>query len=337
MTRALIIGVSGTELTAQEVSFLKAFDPWGLILFKRNIEHPQQVKALTEAFRKAVGRPDAPVLVDQEGGRVQRLTKPHWPLYPTGETFGRIGRIDPESAKKAAYLGAYLIGIDLISVGISVDCLPVLDIPVAGAHDVIGDRAYGRDAEIVSVLGRAAAEGLMASGVIPIMKHIPGHGRAGVDSHLDLPIVDAPLSALETDFIPFKANADVPMAMTAHVVYEAIDPQNPATTSKTVIDTIIRGKIGFDGLLMGDDVSMQALKGPIAERATASLAAGCDVVLHCNGHFDEMLDLAAVVPELTGKALQRAEKALLSAQKSYPQRDLVDARAEFASLLALVG
>jgi beta-N-acetylhexosaminidase len=337
MTRALIIGVSGTELTAQEVSFLKAFDPWGLILFKRNIEQPQQVKALTEAFRKAVGRPDAPVLVDQEGGRVQRLTKPHWPLYPTGETFGRIGRIDPESAKKAAYLGAYLIGIDLISVGISVDCLPVLDIPVAGAHDVIGDRAYGRDAEIVSVLGRAAAEGLMASGVIPIMKHIPGHGRAGVDSHLDLPIVDAPLSALETDFIPFKANADVPMAMTAHVVYEAIDPQNPATTSKTVIDTIIRGKIGFDGLLMGDDVSMQALKGPIAERATASLAAGCDVVLHCNGHFDEMLDLAAVVPELTGKALQRAEKALLSAQKSYPQRDLVDARAEFASLLALAG
>jgi beta-N-acetylhexosaminidase len=337
MTRALIIGVSGTELTAQEGSFLKAFDPWGLILFKRNIEHPQQVKALTEAFRKAVSRPDAPILVDQEGGRVQRLTKPHWPLYPTGETFGRIGRIDPESAKKAAYLGAYLIGIDLISVGISVDCLPVLDIPVAGAHDVIGDRAYGRDAETVSVLGRAAAEGLMASGVIPIMKHIPGHGRAGVDSHLDLPIVDAPLSELETDFIPFKANADLPMAMTAHVVYEAIDPQNPATTSKTVIDTIIRGKIGFDGLLMGDDVSMQALKGPIAERATASLAAGCDVVLHCNGHFDEMQDLAAVVPELTGKALQRAEKALLSAQKSYPQRDLVDARAEFASLLALAG
>jgi beta-N-acetylhexosaminidase len=177
----------------------------------------------------------------------------------------------------------------------------------------------------------------MASGVIPIMKHIPGHGRAGVDSHLDLPIVEAPLSELETDFIPFKANADLPMAMTAHVVYEAIDPQNPATTSKTVIDTIIRGKIGFDGLLMGDDVSMQALKGPIADRATASLAAGCDVVLHCNGHFDEMQDLAAVVPELTGKALQRAEKALLSAQKSYPQRDLVDARAEFASLLALAG
>ena len=337
MARAFIIGVSGTEFTPQELDFLKEFDPWGLILFKRNIEHPQQVKALTDTFRKTVGRPDAPVLVDQEGGRVQRLTKPHWPLYPTGETYGRIGRIDPESAKKAAYLGAYLIGIDLISVGISVDCLPVLDIPVAGAHDVIGDRAYGRDAETVSVLGRAAAEGLMASGVIPIIKHIPGHGRAGVDSHLDLPIVDVPLSDLETDFMPFKANADLPMAMTAHVVYEAIDSNNPATTSKTVIETIIRGKIGFDGLLMGDDVSMQALKGPIAERAKTSLAAGCDVVLHCNGQFDEMLALAAVVPELTGKALQRAEKALLSAQKSYPQRDLVDARAEFASLLALAG
>jgi beta-N-acetylhexosaminidase len=337
MARAFIIGVSGTEFTPQELDILKEFDPWGFILFKRNIEHPQQVKALTDTFRKTVGRPDAPVLVDQEGGRVQRLTKPHWPLYPTGETYGRIGRIDPESAKKAAYLGAYLIGIDLISVGISVDCLPVLDIPVAGAHDVIGDRAYGRDAQTVSVLGRAAAEGLMASGVIPIIKHIPGHGRAGVDSHLDLPIVDAPLSDLETDFMPFKANADLPMAMTAHVVYEAIDPNNPATTSKSVIETIIRGKIGFDGLLMGDDVSMQALKGPIAERAKASLAAGCDVVLHCNGHFDEMQALAEVVPELTGKPLQRAEKALLSAQKSYPQRDLVDARAEFASLLALAG
>jgi beta-N-acetylhexosaminidase len=337
MARAFIIGVSGTEFTPQELDFLKEFDPWGFILFKRNIEHPQQVKALTETFRKTVGRFDAPVLVDQEGGRVQRLTKPHWPLYPTGETYGRIGRIDPESAKKAANLGAYLIGIDLISVGISVDCLPVLDIPVAGAHDVIGDRAYGRDAETVSVLGRAAAEGLMASGVIPIIKHIPGHGRAGVDSHLDLPIVNAQLSDLETDFMPFKANADLPMAMTAHVVYEAIDPNNPATTSKSVIETIIRGKIGFDGLLMGDDVSMQALKGPIAKRAKASLAAGCDVVLHCNGHFDEMQALAAVVPELTGKPLQRAEKALLSAQKSYPQRDLVDARAEFASLLALAG
>ena len=336
MARAFIIGVSGLDLTAQETAFCQKYNPWGLILFRRNIEHPQQVKTLTDRFRACVGRPDAPVLVDQEGGRVQRLTKPHWPVYPPGETYKKIGKIDLEKAKKAAYLGAYLIGIDLISVGITVDCLPVLDIPTSGAHDVIGDRAYGDDAETVSLLGCSAAQGLMAAGVIPIMKHIPGHGRAGVDSHLDLPIVAASRSALQIDFAPFRANADLPMAMTAHVVYEALDPNHPATTSKIVIDEIIRSEIGFDGLLMGDDVSMQALKGPIADRATASLAAGCDVVLHCNGNFEEMQALADVVPHLTGKALQRAEKALSSLKKSYPQRDLVDARSEFASLLALV-
>ena len=335
MTRALIIGVAGHSLNAQETDYCRTVDPWGLILFRRNIENPQQVKDLTAQFRAAVGRPDAPVLVDQEGGRVQRLTQPHWPRYPSGETYARIAKHDLYSAEKAAYLGGYLIGIDLVSVGISVDCLPVLDIPVPGAHDVIGDRAYGLEPQQVTFLGRAAADGLLASGVIPIMKHIPGHGRAGVDSHLDLPVVDTPLADLETDFAPFKANADLPMAMTAHVVYTALDPDHPATTSKTVIHDIIRSKIGFDGLLMGDDVSMQALKGPIAARAQASLTAGCDVVLHCNGQFDEMQALAAVVPDLAGKALERAKKALSSGKKSYPQPDPVDARAEFASLLAL--
>lgn len=337
MTRALIIGLSGTELTDQERDFCRTINPWGLILFKRNIETPQQVKALTAAFRQAVGRPDAPVLVDQEGGRVQRLSTPHWPRYPTGGTYGKIARIDPNRGERAAYLGGFLIGTDLCSVGITVDCLPVLDIPVPGAHDVIGDRAYGADPMLVTILGRAAADGLRASGVIPIMKHIPGHGRAGVDSHLDLPVVETSRTELLIDFEPFRANADLPMAMTAHVVYTALDPDHPATTSKIVIQDIIRGYIGFDGLLMGDDVSMQALKGPIAARAQASLAAGCDVVLHCNGHFDEMQALAAVVPELAGKALERAEKALSTVIKSYPQPDPVDARAEFASLLALAG
>ena len=337
MTRALIIGLSGLELTDQEHDFCRTIDPWGLILFKRNIETPQQVKALTAAFRQAVGRPDAPVLVDQEGGRVQRLSTPHWPRYPTGGTYGKIARIDPNRGERAAYLGGFLIGTDLCSVGITVDCLPVLDIPVPGAHDVIGDRAYGTDPKLVTILGRAAADGLRASGVIPIMKHIPGHGRAGVDSHLDLPVVETSRSNLLIDFEPFRANADLPMAMTAHVVYTALDPDHPATTSKIVIQDIIRGHIGFDGLLMGDDVSMQALKGPIAARAQASLAAGCDVVLHCNGQFDEMQALAAVVPELAGKALERAEKALSPAKISYPQPDPVDARAEFASLLALAG
>ena len=337
MTRALIIGVSGLHLTAQEQDFCQTIQPWGLILFRRNIEHPQQVTQLVEHFRTCVGRPDAPVLVDQEGGRVQRLTKPHWPVYPTGETYAKIAQKHPEKAKKAAYYGGFLIGIDLISVGITVDCLPVLDIPVAGAHDVIGDRAYGHDVETVSVLGRAAADGLMEAGVIPIMKHVPGHGRAGVDSHYELPVVKTPLSELQNDFAPFRANADLPMAMTAHVVYEAIDPHHPATTSPKVISEIIRGHIGFEGLLMGDDVSMQALKGPIEERARASLAAGCAVVLHCNGDFAEMQALGSVTPTLSGKALERTEKALLSVKKSYPQRDLVDVRAEFASLLALAG
>ena len=335
MTRALIIGVSGLSLTEQEKLFCSQFAPWGLILFKRNIDHPDQVKQLTAQFRSCVGRSDAPILVDQEGGRVQRLTAPHWPVYPPGSVFGSIAKHDLEKAKQAAYHGGYLIGADLAAVGISVDCLPVLDLPVAGAHDVIGNRAYATDPAIVSVLGRAAAEGLMASGVLPIIKHIPGHGRAGVDSHLDLPIVDASYEDLQSDFTPFRANADLPMAMTAHIVYTALDPAHPATTSKSVISDIIRKEIGFDGLLMGDDVSMQALKGPIAERAMASLTAGCDVVLHCNGKMDEMQALADHVPELSGKSLERAEKALLFAKKSYPQRDLVDVRAEFASLLAL--
>jgi beta-N-acetylhexosaminidase len=337
MTRALIIGLAGPQLSAQERDYCRTFDPWGLILFRRNIETPQQVSALTAAFREAVGRPDAPVLVDQEGGRVQRLTTPHWPRYPNGETYARIAEIDPYRAETAAYLGGYLIGIDLVSVGISVNCLPVLDVPVLGAHDVIGDRAYGRNPQQVAVLGRAAANGLHAAGVIPIMKHIPGHGRAGVDSHLDLPIVEASRSDLETDFAPFRANADLPMAMTAHVVYTALDPDHPATTSNIVIEQVIRHEIGFDGLLMGDDVSMQALKGPIASRAQASLAAGCDVVLHCNGDFAEMQALVAVVPPLSGKSLERAQKALSLPKTSYPQPDPVDARAEFASLLALVG
>ena len=337
MARALIIGLAGPSFSPQELEYCRTIDPWGLILFRRNIVDPQQVRDLTSAFRAAVGRSDAPVLVDQEGGRVQRLTEPHWPRYPSGEVYSRIAHIDLYSGEKAAYLGGYLIGLDLVSVGITVDCLPVLDIPVPGAHDIIGDRAYGKNADQVALLGRAAARGLQASGVIPIMKHIPGHGRAGVDSHFDLPVVDAPLSDLETDFAPFKANADLPIAMTAHVVYTALDPDHPATTSKTVIRDIIRTKIGFDGLLMGDDVSMEALKGPIAERAQASLAAGCDVVLHCNGHFDEMQALASVVPDLAGKSLERAKKALSVAKTSYPQPDPVDARAEFASLLALAG
>jgi beta-N-acetylhexosaminidase len=330
---ALIVGVSGLELTREEEAFLSTVNPWGLILFRRNIDTPQQVKALTEAFRQRVGREDAPVLVDQEGGRVQRLGTPHWPAYPKGEAYGRLALRDLAKGREAVRLGARLIAHDLKEVGISVDCLPVLDVPVKGAHDVIGDRAYGIDPELIGLLGRSACEGLLAGGVLPVIKHIPGHGRAGADSHLDLPIVTASKARLQQDFLPFKLNADMPLAMTAHVVYTALDREHPATTSRKVIRSTIRKAIGFDGALMSDDVSMQALRGSLASRAEAALKAGCDLVLHCNGKMDEMREVASVTPALKGRALVRAQFALKRQLRQVEPLDVVDARAKLASLL----
>lgn len=307
---AAIFGCAGTALGDGEKRFFREARPWGFILFARNIETPDQIRRLIGELHEAAGH-EAPVLIDQEGGRVARLKPPHWRAYPAGRRYGEVYERSKEQGIEAARLGARLIAAELHALGINVDCLPVLDVPVPGAHDVIGDRAYGLTPEPVIALGRAAAEGLLAGGVLPVIKHIPGHGRAGVDSHLSLPVVDTDHATLaRTDFVPFKALADMPLAMTAHVVYTALDADAPATTSPKVISEIIRRDIGFDGCLMSDDLSMQALAGTLGQRTRASLAAGCDIVLHCNGKMDEMETVAAEVPPLTGEALSRSDAAL---------------------------
>ncbi|SFU82188.1 beta-N-acetylhexosaminidase [Methylobacterium sp. 174MFSha1.1] len=333
MTLALILGCAGPTLSPEEAAFFRAVRPWGFILFKRNVETPEQVRALTAALRDTVGRADAPILIDQEGGRVQRMTRPHWPAYPSGRAYFRAG--GPETGPTLAHLGARLMAYDLAEVGINVDCAPVLDVPVPGAHDVIGDRAYGTDPGVVAAFGRAVAEGLMAGGVLPVMKHMPGHGRAGADSHHALPVVEACLETLDAhDFRPFRAMADLPMAMSAHVVFRALDPENPATTSATVIREIVRGRIGFDGLLMTDDLSMNALSGSFRDRTAAAFRAGCDVGLHCNGVRAEMEEVVAAAPVLAGEALRRADTALARLTPAAPAFDPAEARARLDAGLA---
>jgi beta-N-acetylhexosaminidase len=310
-SKAMITGCAGKTLTEDEMAFFTREKPWGLILFARNIGMPEQIQALTAHFRMLVGRADAPVFIDQEGGRVQRIREPITQSYPSGAAIGAIYRNDPSAGRCAARTMSRLHAADLLPLGINADCLPVLDVPVEGAHDVIGDRAYGKDPETVAILGREAAEGLLDGGVLPVIKHIPGHGRAFSDSHKALPVVDTQLDELRRhDFPPFKALADMPMAMTAHVVYSAIDPGRPATTSARVVEEIIRGEIGFDGLLMSDDVSMHALSGDFRTRTESIFGAGCDVVLHCNGVMEEMLAVAAETPILDGTAAERADRAL---------------------------
>jgi beta-N-acetylhexosaminidase len=335
VTRAFICGVSGLVLTDAERRFLDQSAPWGLILFKRNVKDQAQLAALTSEFRQIVGRADAPVLVDQEGGRVQRLGPPVWDAYPAAARFNALN-VSDESKADLVRLSAQLIGHDLRACGIDVDCLPVLDVPAPGGHNIIGDRAYSNDPAEVARLGAAAAEGLMKAGVLPVMKHVPGHGRAGADSHLELPRVEASLAELErADFIPFRALSHLPMAMTAHVVYAAIDPTGPATTSSKVVQEIIRGAIGFDGLLMSDDLSMKALSGSFTSRAVAVFAAGVDVALHCNGDLDEAQQVAAASPALDGRAAARAEAALALISKPLAPFDPVDARAKLQSALAM--
>src|SRR6185369_9685760 len=336
-TRAFITGISGTGLTAAEREFIRAERPWGFILFKRNIEAPDQVSALVRELRNCLGEADAPVLIDQEGGRVARLGPPHWPVYPPGTTFSALYDLDPALGLNAARLSSRLIAADLIDLGITVDCLPLADVPVAGADAVIGNRAYGTDPAKVAAIARAVTEGLEQGGVLPVLKHIPGHGRATADTHFLLPTVDTPESELEaTDFAGFRPLADLPMAMTAHVVFSAIDAAHPATTSATMISRVIRGKIGFQGLLISDDVSMNALAGSIADRTRAIIAAGCDMVLHCNGKLDEMRDVARETPELAGEALDRARRALASRRVPEPF-DRQAARAELEALIDRVG
>src|SRR5271163_1606744 len=336
-TRAFITGVSGLELNAEEREFIRAERPWGFILFRRNIETPDQVTHLVQELRKTVGEPDAPVLIDQEGGRVQRLGPPHWPVYPPGAVFDTLYDIDPALGLNAARLSSRLIAADLADLGITVDCLPLADVPVAGADAVIGNRAYGTEPGKVAAIARAVTEGLEQGGVLPVLKHIPGHGRATADTHFRLPLVETSGAELErTDFAAFQPLADLPMAMTAHVVFSALDPVHPATTSATIIQRVIRGLIGFQGLLMSDDVSMNALAGSIAERTEAIIAAGCDMVLHCNGKLDEMRAVARQAPELSGEALQRARRALASRQAPLAF-DRPAARAELDALIERAG
>ena len=337
MTKAFITGLAGTELSQAERDFIRAERPWGFILFRRNIDTPAQVAALTAEIRNVLGVADVPILVDQEGGRVQRFRPPNWPLYPAGAAFGQLYDIAPALGLKAARLSARLIADDLTKVGVTVDCLPLADVPVVGANDVIGDRAYGNEPNKVAAIARAVTEGLEQGGILPILKHIPGHGRAMADSHLALPVVDTPKNELESiDFAAFKPLADLPMAMTAHVVFSAYDAAQPVTTSATMIERVIRGLIGFQGLLMSDDVGMNALAGSIAERTKALLAAGCDMVLACSGQPEEMHQVARETPELSGKALARAKVALASRQAPKPfDRDA--ARAELDGLIGRLG
>jgi beta-N-acetylhexosaminidase len=313
---AFISGCAGLQLNADEEAFFRNAQPWGLILFKRNVESPEQVRALTARFREMVGRRNAPVLIDQEGGRVQRMSQPHWRKYPAARRYGERYESDPMGAMRAARLTARLIADDLAAVGINVDCLPVLDVPSPGSHDVIGDRAYSTSVEKVIVLARQAMIGLLAGGVLPVIKHMPGHGQANVDSHLTVPVVTASRKQLEAgDFLPFAAFADAPLAMTGHVVYQAIDRDNPATQSRKVV-RLIRKQIGFEGLLITDDLSMKALAGDMAERVRRAVEAGCDMMLHCNGNLMEMQAVAQAAGELKGKARVRARNALKQLKKA---------------------
>jgi beta-N-acetylhexosaminidase len=331
--RAFITGLSGPTVTADERAFLRESLPWGLILFKRNVDSALQISALIDEFKAVVGRADVPVLIDQEGGRVQRMRPPQWPAYPPGAAYGRLYDRDPTAGLTAARLGGRLIAADLAAAGITVDCLPLADVPVAGSDAVIGDRAYGETPAKVAAIAAALTQGLAEGGVLPVLKHLPGHGRATADSHLRLPVVTADRETLEaTDFAAFRPLGRLAMGMTAHVVFTAIDPDLPATTSATIIGQVIRGFIGFDGLLMSDDLSMGALSGTLAERTHAALAAGCDMALHCNGDLREMEAIAEVAPELAGEAARRAAAALAARRNAAPI-DLMAARAEFARMM----
>ncbi|HEY6980815.1 beta-N-acetylhexosaminidase [Reyranella sp.] len=335
--RATILGCSGADLTVDERAFFRDADPLGFILFSRNIDTPERARRLVDELRTCVGRAEAPVLVDQEGGRVARLRPPHWRKAPPAQVLGALYERDPDRGLEATRLNSRLLAADVASIGCDVDCLPVLDIAFVEAHDVIGDRAYGATAGTVAALGRAAAEGLMAQGVMPVIKHVPGHGRAAVDSHHSLPRVEATREALESqDFLPFKLLSDLPWAMTAHVLYTAIDAEAAFTVSARGVQDVVRRHIGFDGLLLSDDLSMRALGGSIGERAASALGAGCDIALHCNGQMDEMCQIASEVGAMGPASLRRFEagRSQLARQRSpLDATGLADAKERMSRLL----
>jgi beta-N-acetylhexosaminidase len=331
MPKAFISGCRGFALEPEERAFFRDQDPWGLILFKRNVDSRPQLAELTGDFRATVGRADAPVLIDQEGGRVQRMAPPHWRAYPAAARY--FAELSAETSQEAAWLVARLIAHDLREVGITVDCAPVLDVADDLTHAVIGSRAYAKDPVEVAALGRAVIEGFLAGGVLPVVKHIPGHGRARADSHLELPVVTASRAELRArDFAPFRALRDAPAAMSAHIVYSNLDPAAPATLSARIVGEIIRGEIGFDGLLISDDLSMKALQGDFSDRAAGVFSAGLDIALHCNGDLAEARPVAAATPVLAGRSLARAHNAL---KRAADGAQPFDAEAGLARLTAL--
>lgn len=319
----VFFGLEGPALTAGERALFGTVRPAGYILFQRNCQSPEQIRALTDSLRALDGRDRLPILIDQEGGRVARLKPPEWPAFPPGRVLGDLYLRDKTAALTAARLNAQALGQLLLGLGITVDCLPVLDVPVPGAHDVIGDRAYGLLPDVVTALGQATLDGLAEAGCVGVIKHIPGHGRAGVDSHLALPVVDTPREQLEaTDFAPFRALSGAPMAMTAHVIYTALDAGRCATLSPVVIGEIIRGSIGFDGLLMSDDLGMKALAGSWADLAREVLEAGCDIVLHCSGDLAEMTAIAEALPPISAATRIRLDRAMQMVRTPYNTTDL---------------
>lgn len=329
MTSAFITGVAGAALSRNEAAFLREAQPAGLILFERNCIDPEQLRSLIDSFHEATGSTNPLVLIDQEGGRVQRLKPPHWRQLPAARAYGVLFAKDPEHAIHSARLAARLFAAELCASGITMNCAPVLDLPIPDAHAIIGDRAYAYDVTTVVALGRAVAQGHLDAGVVPVIKHIPGHGRAMKDSHLALPIVDTVADTLmATDFAAFRALADLPAAMTAHVVFNAYDADQPASTSAHVTAHVIREHIGFDGLLMSDDLSMRALNGTIGERTAAVIAAGSDLALHCNGKLAEMVQVAEVAPDLAGRALARYRAALGCRDATRDAADFDSAEAE---------
>src|SRR3954447_5234994 len=334
--QAAIYGFEGPALTDDERRFFRDAEPAGFILFRRNIENADQLLRLTDSMRELTGRDDVPILIDQEGGRVARMRPPEWPAFPAAEKFADLYQVAPSSAIEAARSNARAIGLMLREVGINVNALPLLDVRQEGASDIIGDRALGSEPMQVAALGRAVLDGLASAGVVGIVKHIPGHGRALVDSHKELPVVSASAEELESDLEPFERLASAPMGMTAHVVYTAWDPDHPASMSATVIGDIIRGRISFDGWLMSDDIGMEALAGDFGSRAAGVVAAGCDVALHCSGNMDEMIAVGTAVPQMSAEGEARLARAMAGTMVEAEGSDFKKEIAKRDTLLALV-
>ena len=333
--QAAIYGLEGFELKADERDFFRDAEPAGFILFRRNCDRQQQLLRLTDSLRSLSGRDDVPILIDQEGGRVARMRPPEWPAFPAAEKFASLYRAAPSSAIEAVRANARALALMLRSVGVNVNALPLLDVRQGGATDIIGDRALGSEPMQVAALGRAVLDGMASAGVVGIVKHMPGHGRALVDSHKDLPVVTASAEELEIDLEPFERLASAPMGMTAHVAYTAWDAERPASLSPIVIRDIIRERIGFDGWLMSDDLGMEALKGDFDSRAAGAVAAGCDVALHCSGKMDEMIAVAAAVPVITGKGEERLARAMAGTRIDLENVDFAEEIARRDTLLAL--